>query len=73
MEHLLWLYVVIIINDTIGTVPFVFNPNQVIVGNDTTSSGIGLIFNPPTNSPSLDYDEKWDSLIRALLDKRILP
>lgn len=46
---------VIIINETIGTVPFVFNPNQVIVGNDTTSSGIGLIFNPAIPA-SLDYD-----------------
>lgn len=46
---------IIIINDTIGTVPFVFNPNQVIVGNDTTSSGVGLIFDPAI-TPTLDYD-----------------
>lgn len=46
---------VIIINDTIGTVPFVFNPNQVIIGNDPNSSGIGLIFNPPITA-TLDYD-----------------
>lgn len=46
---------VIIINNTIGTVPFVFNPNQVIVGEATDSSGVGLIFNPPINA-SLDWD-----------------
>ncbi len=46
---------VIIINNTIGTVPFVFNPNQVVIGNDTNSSGIGLIFNPPITA-TLDYD-----------------
>lgn len=35
---------VIIINETIGTVPFVFNPNQVIVGDNAGSSGVGIIF-----------------------------
>jgi hypothetical protein len=34
-------------NNTIGTIPFVFNPDQVIVG-DNNTSGLGLIFNPPT-------------------------
>lgn len=47
---------VIVINNTIGTVPFVFNPNQVIIGDDPTSSGIGLIFTPAINA-SLDFDE----------------
>lgn len=36
-----------IINVSIGTVPIVFNPAQVIVG-DNGSSGVGLIFNPPS-------------------------
>jgi len=36
-----------VINNSLGTVPFVFDPNQVIIG-DNGSSGIGLIFN--TNS-----------------------
>lgn len=35
---------VIIINETIGTVPFVFNPDQVIVGDDPNSSGVGILF-----------------------------
>jgi len=47
---------VIVINNTIGSVPFVFNPNQVIVGDDPGSSGIGLIFTPAITA-SLDYDE----------------
>lgn len=38
---------VVLHNRTIGSVPFVFNPNQVVVGDDPNSSGIGLIFNPP--------------------------
>jgi hypothetical protein len=36
---------IIITNTTIGTVPIVFDPNQVIVG-DNGSSGVGLIFTP---------------------------
>lgn len=49
---------VIVINNTIGSVPFVFNPNQVIVGDDPTSSGIGLIFTPAINA-TLDYDNNF--------------
>lgn len=41
---------IIITNNTIGTVPMVFDPNQVIVG-DNGSSGVGLIFTP--TSPTL--------------------
>lgn len=40
---------IIVINETIGTVPFVYDPNQVIVGNDPNSSGFGIQFNPPVN------------------------
>lgn len=40
-----WTIKIIVINNTIGTVPFVFNENEVIVG-DNGSSGIGLIFSP---------------------------
>ncbi len=46
---------VIVINNTIGSVPFVFNPNQVILNDDPSSSGIGLIFTPAF-AGSLDYD-----------------
>lgn len=35
-----------ITNETVGTVPFVYDEDQVIVG-DNGSSGVGLIFNPP--------------------------
>jgi hypothetical protein len=38
-----------ITNITIGTVPIVFSPDQVIVGDASNSSGVGLIFNPPSN------------------------
>lgn len=40
-----WTVRIMIVNTTIGTVPFVFNENQVIIG-DNGTSGIGLIFNP---------------------------
>ena len=35
-----------VINTSIGTVPFVYNPNQVMVG-DNNTSGLGITFNPP--------------------------
>lgn len=38
----------IIENNTIGSVPIVFDERQIIVGDDPASSGFGLIFNPPT-------------------------
>lgn len=34
-----------IVNNTIGTVPILFNPQQVLVG-DNGSSGLGLLFEP---------------------------
>jgi hypothetical protein len=42
-----WTVRIIVINDTIGTVPIVFNENQVLVSDDSASSGVGLIFTPP--------------------------
>ncbi|MBC7809770.1 MAG: hypothetical protein H7175_01415 [Burkholderiales bacterium] len=39
---------IVVSNDTIGTVPFLFSPEQVIVG-DNSSSGLGLIFDPPNS------------------------
>lgn len=41
---------VTIINNTIGTVPFVYNPDQVIFGNNG-SSGLGVIFEPNITLP----------------------
>lgn len=38
----------IVTNNTIGTVPIVFNPNQVIVGDDG-ASGFGIVFNQPVS------------------------
>jgi hypothetical protein len=38
---------VILVNESLGTVPFVYDPNQVIVG-DTNTSGLGVIFSPTT-------------------------
>lgn len=36
---------IIVINESLGTIPFVYNPDQVIVG-DNGTSGLGVIFNP---------------------------
>ncbi|MBK8026272.1 MAG: hypothetical protein IPK19_34005 [Chloroflexi bacterium] len=45
------LYITIaVINNTVGTVPFVFNPSQVVVG-DNNTSGLGIIFNPVKSIP----------------------
>lgn len=44
-----WIIRITVQNNTIGTVPFVFDENQVIVGDDGVSSGIGLTFTPAAN------------------------
>lgn len=43
-----WIVRIIIVNNTVGTVPIVFDENQVLPVDDNTS-GVGLIFNPPAN------------------------
>lgn len=42
-----WTVKIVVINNTIGTIPVVYNENQVLVGDELTSSGFGLIFDPP--------------------------
>lgn len=39
---------IIITNNSLGTVPFVYDPQRVIVG-DNGTSGLGLIFTPPNS------------------------
>jgi len=60
-----------VINNSLGTVPFVFDPNQVIIG-DNGSSGIGLIFN--TNSLNTggrqDPSSFADSQLRLLVPRQ---
>lgn len=41
---------VVLVNNTIGTLAIVYNPNQILVG-DNGSSGIGLNFTPAVNVP----------------------
>ena len=36
---------IVVINRSLGTVPFLYNPNQVSIGDDGTS-GLGVIFDP---------------------------
>jgi hypothetical protein len=39
---------ILVMNNTLGTVPFVYAPNEVIIG-DNNTSGLGVIFDPPAN------------------------
>jgi hypothetical protein len=41
---------IVIINASLGTVPIVYDPDEVIIG-DNGSSGLGLIFAPPYSRP----------------------
>lgn len=45
-----WTLKIIVINNTIGTVPIVFRANEVLLG-DNGTSGIGLIFSPAATIP----------------------
>jgi hypothetical protein len=42
-----WFIRIIVQNNTIGTVPFVFDEGQVIIGDIENTSGVGIIFEPP--------------------------
>lgn len=37
-----------VFNNSIGTVPFIYEPDQILIGDDPNSSGIGIIFDPPS-------------------------
>jgi hypothetical protein len=41
--------VVVVTNQSLGTVPFLFNPDQVMLS-DNNTSGVGVIFNPPAQT-----------------------
>ena len=41
---------IVVINDSLGTIPIIYEPNQVIFG-DNGSSGLGLIFTPAYTRP----------------------
>ncbi len=60
-----------VINNSLGTIPFVYDPNQVIIG-DNGSSGLGLIFN--TNSLNTggrqDPASFADSQLRLLVPRQ---
>jgi hypothetical protein len=43
-----WFVNIIVFNNSVGTVPIVYDPNAVIVG-DNGTSGLGLIFTPTTS------------------------
>lgn len=43
------LYVsIVMVNNSIGTVPILYNSNQILVG-DNGTNGMGVVFNPPNN------------------------
>lgn len=39
---------IVVTNDSLGTVPIIYNPNNVVVG-DSGANGLGLIFTPPNS------------------------
>jgi hypothetical protein len=43
---------VVITNNSMGTVAFYYNPDQVRVGDDGFSSGLGIVFNRATSLPA---------------------
>jgi hypothetical protein len=45
---LVWGVRIIIVNESLGTVPIAYDPNEVIVG-DNGTNGVGLIFTPPNS------------------------
>jgi len=64
------LYITITItNNSLGTVPFVYDPQRVIVG-DNNTSGLGLIFTPPNSltagAPRQDSGTVPDEDLRLL-------
>jgi hypothetical protein len=50
---------VTVINNTIGTVPFVYHPDEVAIGS-TNTSGLGIIFDPPTSIPIPGINQRND-------------
>ncbi len=44
-----WTIRITLVNETIGTIPFVFAENEVVVSNPGNVSGIGLYFTPATS------------------------
>ncbi len=43
---------IVITNDSVGTVAIYYNPNQVRLGDDGVTSGLGVVFNSNTAVPS---------------------
>ena len=60
---------IIVQNNSLGTVPIIYSPDQVIVG-DNNTSGLGIVFNPPnsltTGNTRQDYTTFPEGSIRLL-------
>ncbi len=59
---------IIVINTSLGTVPIVYDPNQVVIG-DNGSSGLGLLFSPAN---SLSFNNRVDPAVFADSQLRLL-
>lgn len=62
---------IIVTNNSLGTIPFIYNPDEVIVG-DNNTSGLGIIFNPPSNIFTPGINTRVDSATYPRDDVRIL-
>lgn len=59
---------IIVINTSLGTVPIVYDPNQVVIS-DNGSSGLGLLFSPAN---SLAFNNRVDPAVFADSQLRLL-
>lgn len=62
---------ILVINNTLGTVPFVYNPNEVIVG-DNNTSGLGIIFDPPSNIFTTGVNTRSDAATYPADELRVI-
>jgi len=62
---------ILVINETLGTVPFVYNPDAVIVG-DNNTSGLGITFTPTSNIFTPGVNLRADATTYAPENLRIL-
>ncbi|HLU08071.1 MAG TPA: hypothetical protein VK003_00255 [Oceanobacillus sp.] len=70
-DGFLYIYITVA-NNSLGTVPFVYDPNAVIVG-DNGTSGLGVIFNPAnslSNGTRQDYGANIPEQFIRLLGPR---
>ncbi|MEO0564008.1 MAG: hypothetical protein AAF125_18025, partial [Chloroflexota bacterium] len=62
---------IVVGNATLGTVPFIYNPDAVIVGNNNTP-GLGIIFEPASNIVTPGINQRITDTTYQMADIRLL-